>query len=184
MCGYAYCGSMDLNSALLIPNIICVCVCAGFFGYSHLTGGYDGGQADYVRVPFGMNYTHLDNLSLYQMLCHTCRVPMQSCKQFLMICVRCQCRGHEPAQGGGQRVGPGRAAAVRHPPHRLARQRAGRGTYTHTPMYIHLIAWHANEMAEVPTYSQTFYMPIRWQRYPHPHHRTYPHTRIPIHEST
>jgi threonine dehydrogenase-like Zn-dependent dehydrogenase len=25
---------------------------AGVFGYSHLTGGYAGGQADYVRVPF------------------------------------------------------------------------------------------------------------------------------------
>jgi len=25
---------------------------AGFFGYSHVTGGYDGGQAEYVRVPF------------------------------------------------------------------------------------------------------------------------------------
>ncbi|EFN59413.1 hypothetical protein CHLNCDRAFT_8842, partial [Chlorella variabilis] len=24
----------------------------GFFGYSHLTGGWDGGQAEYVRVPF------------------------------------------------------------------------------------------------------------------------------------
>lgn len=26
---------------------------AGVFGYSHLTGGYEGGQAEYVRVPFG-----------------------------------------------------------------------------------------------------------------------------------
>mgnify|MGYP006204015077 CR=1 FL=1 len=25
---------------------------AGLFGYSHLTGGYAGGQAEYVRVPF------------------------------------------------------------------------------------------------------------------------------------
>lgn len=25
---------------------------SGFFGYSHLTGGYAGGQAEYVRVPF------------------------------------------------------------------------------------------------------------------------------------
>jgi threonine dehydrogenase-like Zn-dependent dehydrogenase len=25
---------------------------AGLFGYSHMTGGYSGGQADYVRVPF------------------------------------------------------------------------------------------------------------------------------------
>ena len=26
--------------------------CSGLFGYSHLTGGYWGGQAEYVRVPF------------------------------------------------------------------------------------------------------------------------------------
>lgn len=26
---------------------------AGFFGYSHMTGGFEGGQSDYVRVPFG-----------------------------------------------------------------------------------------------------------------------------------
>ena len=25
---------------------------AGIFGYSHMTGGYAGGQAEYVRVPF------------------------------------------------------------------------------------------------------------------------------------
>src|SRR6187402_2259002 len=25
---------------------------AGIFGYSHLTGGYSGGQAEYLRVPF------------------------------------------------------------------------------------------------------------------------------------
>lgn len=28
---------------------------AGFHGYSHLTGGFDGGQAEYARVPFGEN---------------------------------------------------------------------------------------------------------------------------------
>ena len=27
-------------------------VASGVFGYSHTTGGFDGGQADYVRVPF------------------------------------------------------------------------------------------------------------------------------------
>lgn len=26
---------------------------AGMFGYSHLTGGFAGGQAEYVRVPYG-----------------------------------------------------------------------------------------------------------------------------------
>lgn len=29
----------------------------GFFGYSHMTGGYEGGQADYVRVPFANTNT-------------------------------------------------------------------------------------------------------------------------------
>ena len=31
---------------------------AGLFGYSHLYGGYDGGQAEYVRVPYA-DATHL-----------------------------------------------------------------------------------------------------------------------------
>ena len=31
---------------------------AGLFGYSHLTGGYSGGQAEYVRVPFA-DTTHI-----------------------------------------------------------------------------------------------------------------------------
>lgn len=26
---------------------------AGFFGYGHMTGGWPGGQSEYVRVPFG-----------------------------------------------------------------------------------------------------------------------------------
>ena len=26
---------------------------SGGFGYSHMTGGWSGGQADYVRVPYG-----------------------------------------------------------------------------------------------------------------------------------
>lgn len=26
---------------------------SGMYGYSHLTGSYQGGQADYVRVPLG-----------------------------------------------------------------------------------------------------------------------------------
>jgi threonine dehydrogenase-like Zn-dependent dehydrogenase len=31
---------------------------AGLFGYSHLTGGYSGGQAEYVRIPFA-DTTHV-----------------------------------------------------------------------------------------------------------------------------
>lgn len=30
----------------------CATAAGGFYGYAHLTGGYDGGQAEYVRVPF------------------------------------------------------------------------------------------------------------------------------------
>jgi threonine dehydrogenase-like Zn-dependent dehydrogenase len=43
---------------------------AGLFGYSHLTGGYAGGQAEYVRIPFA-DKTHVkvpDNLSDEQVL--------------------------------------------------------------------------------------------------------------------
>ncbi|MHB0774995.1 zinc-dependent alcohol dehydrogenase [Halomonas sp. WWR20] len=43
---------------------------AGLFGYSHLTGGYAGGQAEYVRVPFA-DTTHVkvpDSLTDEQVL--------------------------------------------------------------------------------------------------------------------
>jgi threonine dehydrogenase-like Zn-dependent dehydrogenase len=43
---------------------------AGLFGYTHLTGGYAGGQAEYVRVPFA-DKTHVkvpDSLSDEQVL--------------------------------------------------------------------------------------------------------------------
>lgn len=43
---------------------------AGLFGYTHLTGGYQGGQAEYVRVPFA-DKTHIkvpDGLSDEQVL--------------------------------------------------------------------------------------------------------------------
>ncbi len=43
---------------------------AGLFGYTHLTGGYPGGQAEYVRVPFA-DRTHIkvpDSLSDEQVL--------------------------------------------------------------------------------------------------------------------
>jgi threonine dehydrogenase-like Zn-dependent dehydrogenase len=44
---------------------------AGIFGYSHLTGGYAGGQAEYVRVPFadvGPFKIHNDSLTDEQVL--------------------------------------------------------------------------------------------------------------------
>ncbi|MDJ0390129.1 zinc-dependent alcohol dehydrogenase [Roseomonas sp. E05] len=43
---------------------------AGLFGYTHLTGGYPGGQAEYLRVPFA-DATHIkvpDNLTDEQVL--------------------------------------------------------------------------------------------------------------------
>ncbi|ADV15064.1 glutathione-dependent formaldehyde dehydrogenase [Mesorhizobium sp. M7A.F.Ca.CA.001.09.2.1] len=43
---------------------------AGLFGYTHLTGGYPGGQAEYLRVPFA-DATHVkvpDNLTDEQVL--------------------------------------------------------------------------------------------------------------------
>jgi threonine dehydrogenase-like Zn-dependent dehydrogenase len=44
---------------------------AGLFGYTHLTGGYPGGQAEYVRVPFA-DATHIkipDGISDEKVLC-------------------------------------------------------------------------------------------------------------------
>ena len=44
--------------------------CAGLFGYTHITGGYPGGQAEYVRVPLA-DTTHVkvpDSLTDEQVL--------------------------------------------------------------------------------------------------------------------
>eukprot|EP00877_Chromochloris_zofingiensis_P012794 jgi/Chrzof1/7769/Cz02g36030.t1 len=58
-CGYCYwckqqnyscCGNTNPSKAI---ELMWGQGTGGFFGYSHLTGGYPGGQAQYVRVPFG-----------------------------------------------------------------------------------------------------------------------------------
>lgn len=43
----------DLPSPISLQNYMYGMRDAGFFGYSHFTGGFPGGQAEYVRVPFG-----------------------------------------------------------------------------------------------------------------------------------
>jgi len=50
-CGTCYFCARGLlsNCHNVNPNATAV---GGIFGYSHTTGGYDGGQAEYVRVPF------------------------------------------------------------------------------------------------------------------------------------
>jgi threonine dehydrogenase-like Zn-dependent dehydrogenase len=50
-CGTCYFCSRELYSCChnTNPN---ASACGGIFGYSHTTGGYDGGQAQYVRVPY------------------------------------------------------------------------------------------------------------------------------------
>jgi threonine dehydrogenase-like Zn-dependent dehydrogenase len=50
-CGTCYWCSRELysNCHNTNPNATAV---GGIYGYSHTTGGYDGGQAEYVRVPF------------------------------------------------------------------------------------------------------------------------------------
>lgn len=50
-CGTCYFCSRDLfsNCHNSNPNATAV---GGIYGYSHTTGGYDGGQAQYVRVPY------------------------------------------------------------------------------------------------------------------------------------
>ncbi|GAC1653151.1 MAG: zinc-dependent alcohol dehydrogenase [Gemmatimonadaceae bacterium] len=47
---YALCDNSNPNAALLEAQV--GQSTAGLFGYSHLYGGYAGGQAEYVRVPF------------------------------------------------------------------------------------------------------------------------------------
>ena len=48
---YASCDNSNPNAAAL--EALQGYSAAGLFGYSHLYGGYAGGQAQYVRVPFG-----------------------------------------------------------------------------------------------------------------------------------
>jgi threonine dehydrogenase-like Zn-dependent dehydrogenase len=49
---------------------------AGLFGYSHLTGGYPGGQAEYVRVPFA-DKTHVNVPAAHHMMVDHTRLTMQ-----------------------------------------------------------------------------------------------------------
>ena len=47
---YALCENSNPNGA--IPEKLFGHAACGIFGYSHMTGGYAGGQAEYARVPF------------------------------------------------------------------------------------------------------------------------------------
>ena len=46
---YSVCQRSNRNAAMAAEQF--GYTTAGLFGYSHLTGGYSGGQAEYVRVP-------------------------------------------------------------------------------------------------------------------------------------
>src|SRR5690348_18277894 len=48
---YASCDNSNPNAAAL--EAVQGYSAAGLYGYSHLYGGYAGGQAEYVRVPYG-----------------------------------------------------------------------------------------------------------------------------------
>ena len=50
-CGFCYFCSRGLygNCHNVNPNAT---ACGGMYGYSHTAGGYDGGQAEYLRVPY------------------------------------------------------------------------------------------------------------------------------------
>ena len=51
-CGTCFYCQRGLSSCC--ENTNCSCgIGGGAFGYSHTTGGYEGGQAEFVRVPFG-----------------------------------------------------------------------------------------------------------------------------------
>ncbi|CAK7234060.1 hypothetical protein SCUCBS95973_008806 [Sporothrix curviconia] len=47
------CGDCERTNSNTIQKALFGDQTAGIFGYSHLTGGFAGGQAEYVRVPFG-----------------------------------------------------------------------------------------------------------------------------------
>ncbi|WP_067334289.1 zinc-dependent alcohol dehydrogenase [Stappia indica] len=53
---YSVCERSNRNKAL--ADKVFGHATAGLFGYSHLTGGYPGGQAEYLRVPFA-DRTHI-----------------------------------------------------------------------------------------------------------------------------
>ncbi|HEY8490937.1 MAG TPA: zinc-dependent alcohol dehydrogenase [Dehalococcoidia bacterium] len=69
---------------------------AGVFGYSHLVGGYDGGQAEYVRVP----YADVGCL----------KVPEELRDEQVLFLSDILCTGWMAAENGG--VGPGQTVAV------------------------------------------------------------------------
>ena len=50
-CGTCFFCSRGLTSSCENSNCSCA-IGAGAFGYSHTTGGYEGGQAEFARVPF------------------------------------------------------------------------------------------------------------------------------------
>jgi threonine dehydrogenase-like Zn-dependent dehydrogenase len=77
--------------------------CGGLFGYSHLTGGYAGGQAQYVRVPFADVAPTLvpNGLTDEQVLFLTDIFPTGwQAAEYANI---------QPGDGGGVRRRPGRA---------------------------------------------------------------------------
>jgi threonine dehydrogenase-like Zn-dependent dehydrogenase len=50
----------SLNSYVDVGGAVILRPVLGMFGYSHFTGGFAGGQAEYVRVPYGdVNLLHL-----------------------------------------------------------------------------------------------------------------------------
>lgn len=45
--------NFQLPVCIILTLWILSCRTCGMFGYSHMTGGWEGGQAEYVRIPFG-----------------------------------------------------------------------------------------------------------------------------------
>lgn len=63
---------------------------AGMFGYSHFTGGFAGGQAEYVRVPYGdVNLLKLpDSVPDEKGKCLSPSAPQILYKSFEAGCIR------------------------------------------------------------------------------------------------
>jgi threonine dehydrogenase-like Zn-dependent dehydrogenase len=70
-CAQKLSSQCDLTNDSTVQNVLFGSRTAGLFGYSHLTGGFAGGQAEWVRVPYGdVNLLELpddvpDELGLY-----------------------------------------------------------------------------------------------------------------------
>lgn len=119
-------------------------------GYTHLTGGYDGGQAQYVRTPYGAlqpmkdrTEPHAASRSCFphcalwssRQMCAFWSGRCGALKQISILSgirpadqsLLPPCSGHQPAEDPRGQARRAVRLPVRHPANGVARQRAGPG---------------------------------------------------------